>query len=78
MLRWLDTGFADRILPFDSASVRNYADIAVVRRSAGRPIAPADCQIVAITRSRGMAVATRNVRDFGDIDVEIVDSWTET
>ena len=76
MLRWLDTGFAERILPFDSAAARDYADIAASRRSAGRPIAPADCQIAAIARSRGMAVATRNVRDFGDIDVEIVDPWT--
>ena len=75
MFRWLDTGFTERILPFDSAAARAYADIAAGRRSAGRPIAPADCQIAAIARSRGMAVATRNVRDFGDIDVEIVDPW---
>ena len=76
MLRWLETGFAERILPFDSAAARAYADIAAGRRSAGRPIAPADCQIAAIARSRGMAVATRNVRDFGDIDIEVVDPWT--
>ena len=25
---------------------------------------------------RGMAVATRNVRDFEDIEVEVVDPWT--
>ena len=76
MHRWLDTGFADRILPFDSAAARDYADIAAGRRSAGRPIAPADCQIAAIARSRGMAVATRNVRDFRDTGVETVDPWT--
>ena len=76
MLRWLDTGFAQRILPFDSAAARDYADIAAGRRSAGRPIAPADCQIAAIARCRGMAVATRNVRDFGDTGVETVDPWT--
>ena len=39
----------------------------------GCPFAPADCQIAAIARSRGMAVATRNVRDIEDIEVEIVD-----
>ena len=50
--------------------------IAATRRSAGRTIAPADCQIVAIARSRGMAVAKHNVRDFEDIGVEIVDPWT--
>ena len=76
MRRWLDTGFAERILPFDSAAAREYADIAAGRRSAGRPIAPADCQIAAIAQCRGMTVATRNVRDFGDIDVVVVDPWT--
>ena len=78
MFRWLDTGFAERILPFDSGAARAYADIAAGRRSAGRPIAPADCQIAAIAQCRGMAVATRNVRDFGDIDIEVVDPWTAT
>ena len=76
MLRWLDTGFAERILPFDSGAARAYADIAAGRRSAGRPIAPADCHIAAIARSRGMAVVTRNVRDFGDIGIEVVNPWT--
>ena len=76
MLRRRDTGFAERILPFDSGAARAYTDIAASWRSAGRPIAPAERQIAAIARSRGMAVATRNVRDFGDIDVEFVDPWT--
>lgn len=68
--------FVDRILPFDSDAAREYADIAAARRSAGRIISPADCQIAAIARSRGMAVATRDVRDFQDIEVEVVDPWT--
>lgn len=76
ILRSLDTGSAERILPFDSGAARGHADIAAGRRSGGRPIAPADCQMAAIARSRGMAVATRNVRDFGDIDIELVDPWT--
>lgn len=75
MIRRFDTGFTQRILPFDSAAARDYADIAAGRRSAGRPIAPADCQIAAIARSRGMAVATRNVRDFGGIGITLVDPW---
>ena len=76
MIRWLDIGFADRVLPFDSAAARAYAEIAAGRRSAGRPIAPADCQIASIARSRGMAVITRNVRDFEGIGIEVVDPWT--
>lgn len=72
----LKEDFVDRILPFDSDAAREYAAIAAARRSAGRIVPPADCQIAAIARSRGMAVATRNVRDFEDIEVEVVDPWT--
>ncbi len=74
--RMLGEAFEDRILPFDSAAARACAEIAARRRSAGRPIAPADGQIAAIARSRGMALATRNVRDFEDIGIEVVDPWT--
>ena len=75
MTRWLDLGFGERILPFDSAAARVYAEIAADRRGKGRPIGVADCQIAAIPRSRGMAVATRNVRDFADTGVETIDPW---
>ena len=50
MRRWLDLGFADRILPFDSAAARAYAEIAADRRQAGRPIGEADCQIALAQR----------------------------
>ena len=75
--RMLRDAFENRILPFDSNAACVYANIAATRRSAGRPIALADCQIAAIARSRGMAVATRNVRDFEDMHIEIVDPWSE-
>ena len=74
--RMLSDAFDGRVLPFDSGAARAYADIAAMRRSAGRTIPPADCQVAAIARSRDMAVATRNVRDFDDIDIEIVNPWT--
>ena len=73
--RMLGMGFSNRILPFDSGAARAYAGIAAARRRLGRPIAQADCQIAAIAHARGMAVATRNVRDFEDIGIEIFDPW---
>ena len=72
----LHEAFGERVLPFDREAARAYADIAVTRRLAGRPVATADCQIAAIALSRGMAVATRNVRDFESIGIEIVNPWT--
>ena len=73
--RMLGRLFAGRILPFDSDAARAYADIAADRRAAGRPIGEADCQIAAIARSRGMAVATRNIRDFPETGIETIDPW---
>ena len=73
--RILKTGFPNRVLPFDSEAASAYAGIAAARRRLGRPIAQSDCQIAAIARLRGMVVATRNVRDFSDIGVEVLNPW---
>ena len=67
--------FAGRVLPFDSDAARTYAEIAAARRVLGRPVSQADCQIAAIARSRGMALATRNVRDFEDMGIDIFNPW---
>ena len=72
----LREAFGQRVLPFDRAAAREYADIAADRRATGRSVAPADCQIAAIARSRGMSVATRNVRDFYGTGVNIINPWT--
>ncbi len=77
MTRWLNRGFADRILPFDSAAASAYAEIAADRRRAGRPIGEADCQIAAISRCRGAALVTRDVRDFEGAGVDVIDPWTD-
>ena len=69
--------FEDRVLPFDSDAAREYADIAASRRTAGRPVAPADCQIAAIARSRDLKIATRNTRDFAGMEIELVDPWAD-
>lgn len=67
--------FRDRILAFDSAAARAYAAIAAGRRAAGRPISQFDCQIAAIARARGAAVATRNLGDFDGCGIEVIDPW---
>lgn len=71
----LGTQFAGRILPFDGAAAREFADIAATRRREGRPIGEADARIAAIARSRGASLATRNVRDFAGCGLMVVDPW---
>ena len=68
--------FAGRVLPFDSAAARAYAAIAASRRSAGRPILEADCQIAAIARARDAAIATRNAADFAHCGIAVIDPWS--
>jgi predicted nucleic acid-binding protein len=75
--KMLAEDFAERILPFDSAAAISYARVASQRRKAGRPIAQADAQIVAIALSRGAALATRNVTDFADCGVDLINPWRD-
>ncbi|MBI2320411.1 MAG: type II toxin-antitoxin system VapC family toxin [Betaproteobacteria bacterium] len=67
--------FEGRILAFGSDAALRYAHIAADRRRAGRPISSFDAQIAAIARSVGAVIATRNVADFADCRVEVVDPW---
>ena len=45
--------FAGRVLAFDSAAARAYAEIFATRQAAGRPLSLADGQIAAIARFEG-------------------------
>ena len=72
MLKW---DFAGRILPFDSDAAQTYAVIASERRASGLPISLADCQIAAIARSTGSAIATRDIGGFQGCGVEVVNPW---
>ena len=68
--------FADQVLSFDSDAADMYAEIAASRRTAGKPISQFDAMIVAMARSRGATLATRNVKDFEDCGVDVIDPWT--
>lgn len=67
--------FIGRVLVFDSNAASIYAEIFAQRQAAGRPISQADCQIAAIARSREAAIATRNITDFEEVGVELIDPW---
>jgi predicted nucleic acid-binding protein len=73
--RMFSEDLAGRILPFDGAAAERFASVAAGRRHIGRPIQSFDAQIAAIALSRGAAVATRNVSDFEDCGLTIIDPW---
>ena len=69
--------FAGRILPFDSAAATAYAQLFAARRRAGRPLPEMDLMIMAIALSHGADIVTRNVRDFVDAGVTVINPWND-
>jgi toxin FitB len=67
--------FAAPVLPFDQTAADWYAQLRAHRRRLGRPVAAFDMQIAAIARVHGAAVATRNISDFTDCGIELIDPW---
>ncbi|MEV1242481.1 type II toxin-antitoxin system VapC family toxin [Nonomuraea sp. NPDC049750] len=61
------------VLSFDEEAAAHYADVLVVREQAGLPISTADAQIAAICRSHKAACATRNIKDFVQTGIELLD-----
>ncbi|MBB6308011.1 type II toxin-antitoxin system VapC family toxin [Xanthobacter tagetidis] len=70
--------FADRVLPFDDRAARIYASIWAGRRQRGLHCAALDLQIGAIALASGMSLATRNLSDFAECGLTLVDPWQDT
>ena len=69
--------FKGRVLPFDGSAAVTFAAICADRNRLGRPISQFDAQIAAIVRSRGAALATRNISDFDACGIRVIDPWQE-
>ncbi|WP_210248874.1 type II toxin-antitoxin system VapC family toxin [Aureimonas leprariae] len=64
-----------KVLPLDSESANQAARFRAARQKAGRPVGVPDSLIAGIALRHGAAFATRNVRDFEDSGLELVDPW---
>ncbi|TKT75349.1 type II toxin-antitoxin system VapC family toxin [Aquamicrobium sp. LC103] len=73
----LSSAIGDRILPFDRSAAEQSARISAIRRSVGRQIDLADTQIAGIVISRNATLATHNVKDFNDLDIELFNPWQD-
>jgi len=74
--RMFNEEFVRRTLPFERTAAEAYASILAGRARIGKPMPELDAQIAAIASAHQMKVATRNVRDFVDCGIEIIDPWT--
>ena len=67
----------DQVLAFDAAAAVQYAEIVSRRERGGSPMDGFDAQIASICRARGASLATRNVRDFTETGVDVIDPWQD-
>jgi len=69
------TSHSDRILPLDRAGAEWAAHARGAQKGAGRTPGLADVLIAGTAAAHNLAVATRNVRDFEGLGVEVVNPW---
>lgn len=68
--------FDGRCLPFDQLAAHEYAMLVASRTKSGRPIATEDAQIAAIALANQLALATRNTKDFLEIEgLVVLNPW---
>ena len=67
--------FRGRVLQFDEKAAIAFAEITAKRRIIGRPISQADAQIASICYTQQATPIARNISDFEDCDIAIINPW---
>lgn len=62
--------FEQRVLTFDMPAAERYGMVTAHRRSIGRPIETKDAMIAAICLTHDATLATRNLRDFEELEMK--------
>jgi predicted nucleic acid-binding protein len=73
--KFVAEGFEQRILDFDKLAARLYAEVMGRHKAMGRPLGVPDGQIASIARANDLAIATRNVRDFEECGLELINPF---
>jgi predicted nucleic acid-binding protein len=74
-LKQIEIDFKDRILPFDTEVAHHWAAMTAQSEARGKSMAILDSMIAATARAQGYYLVTRNVRDFVNSGVEIINPW---
>jgi hypothetical protein len=64
-----------RVLDFDQPAAEAAAQLAAGRQREGQTIDMRDTQIAGIVIARRAELATRNVRHFSDLNVDVINPW---
>ena len=68
-------GFGDRVMGFDRACAAGYAMARTAREAIGQPVTLPDALIAGTALAFGATIATRNVGDFAQCGVPVVNPW---
>lgn len=71
----LTTEFQDRILPVDNAVAEIAALLRVQSQQSGRTMDLGDALIAGTAKVNHLGIATRNVDDFQQLDIKLVNPW---
>jgi hypothetical protein len=64
-----------RIFGFDRLAADTYGELVAARARSGRPLDGPDGFIAAIASSRGLGIATRDIRGFEGCGIALVNPW---
>jgi predicted nucleic acid-binding protein len=67
--------FEERVLAFTTPAAQAYAEIMGYRKETGHTMSMPDGQIAGIALAHGFAVATRNIKDFKDCGLELINPF---
>ncbi|NMQ30150.1 type II toxin-antitoxin system VapC family toxin [Candidatus Accumulibacter phosphatis] len=67
--------FANRVLSFDMACTKAYAELLAKSRAAGLAVETADAFIAAVALANGFTVATRDTSPFEAAGMNVINPW---
>lgn len=67
--------FSGQVVGFDEQASAAYAELRTRAQASGQAISPFDALIAAIALSRGFDIATRDVRPFETLGLEVIDPF---
>ena len=73
--QFIAQAFEERILGFTASAAKAYAEIMGYRKEIGHPMSLPDAQIASIAYAHGFALATRNIKDFEDCGLALINPF---